>query len=726
MRHRTRTPTFLQMETGECGSAALGIILAYYGKWMAPEELRRACRVSRDGVNATNIVAAAQFYGLEAAAFQLELEQITKNQFPFIAFWNFNHFVVVEGYNHKYVFINDPAYGPRKVAKQTFSDSYSGIAIVFSPSDHFKAGKHQPSSLRLPLRWLSGAKQTLFLLAIVSLLLALPSILVPAFLKIFIDEILILNFNTWLFPLVVGMLLSTLLSVVTTGLQQYIILRIRTKLSLSSASQFFWHVLRVPIGFFEQRYIGDITARVNDCQNITALITGGVATSIVNIVLILFFLIIMFIYSSVLTAIVIGFSLVSISIFILLQRQLRDLNNHLLNQSAKLQSISMMGIKSIETLKANGTEGTFFEKWAGYQMSVLNTNQRVAIVSNILNVTPQTINNLSTAFIYGVGGLLIINGHLTMGGLIAFTYLMSTVSEPLQQFIGFASSFQQIRGDINRIQDVFNYQIDPIYKEKSSKSSPVNAQSTRLSGHVKLEQMSYAFDETGPAFIQNIDLMFSRHKTIAVVGKTGSGKSTLARLLLGLYRPTQGTVRYDGLTIDEIARSVFTTSVSYVDQNIVLFPGTIRDNLTMWDHSIPDAAVIKAAQDACIHEVISGRPGGYFSQVGEGGYNFSGGQAQRLEIAKALVLNPTVLILDEATAALDTLTESKVYSNIQTRQCALFIISHRLSTIKNCDEIIVLDRGKIVERGTHDSLYQQGGIYSKLMATDFMRSEPVS
>jgi len=710
-----KTPTILQMEASECGSAALGMILGYYGRWVSQEELRRVCGVSRDGVKAANIVKAAQYYDCEATAYQWDLEAVLAHDQPVIVYWNFNHFVVVEGSNHRYVFINDPASGPRKITHAVFNASYTGVAIALSPGANFQPGGSPPAPLKLFLGWLRGTKNPFILLAIVTLLFVIPGVAAPAFLKIFIDEVLVLRYHTWLVPLLAGIFISTLLAGVMTMMQQYFILRIRTKLALSSASQFFWHILRVPIGFFEQRYIGDVAARINSCQNISDLLSGPVVSSLINIFVILFFLGVMYIYSGILTAIVIVLALINIGIFLLMQRKLRDTSHHALNQEGKWNSISMMGLQAIETLKANGAETDFFTRWSGFQASNLNTYQRLIPYSTLSGTFPGTIASITNAMIYGAGGLLIINGQLTIGGLVAFTHLLTQVTTPLNQFIGFALSFQQIHGDLTRVQDGFNYQQDPLLENNTTEETFPH----QLSGGVQLKQVSFAFSELTPPFLQGIDLVIEPGQRIAVVGNSGCGKSTLAQLVLGLKQPTSGEIRFDGHLITAIPRKIFTTSVAWVDQQIVLFPGTIRENLTMWDDSVPEAAMVQAAQDACIHPDIAERPGGYLSLITEGNRNFSAGQAQRLEIAKALLLNPVLLVLDEATSALDALVEQRIVDNIKKRGCACLVIAHRLSTIRDSDSIIVLDKGQIIERGNHHQLLAQKGYYAELVNSQF-------
>jgi len=727
---RVRTPTVLQMEAVECGAASLAMVLAYYGLWVPLEELRVTCGVSRDGAKASNVVKGARVYGMEAKGIKADVDEVLKLEFPFIVFWNFNHFVVVEGAVGKSVYINDPASGPRKITRKEFDESYTGVALTMKPGPEFKKGGERRSVVKALNGYLKGSRTVLSYVIMVSMVLVVPGLLMPAFLKAFIDDVLIKDHNTWLLPILVGLLLTAVFSGFLTFIQQRYLLRVQIKLAISLAGKFFWHVLRVPVVFYTQRYVGDVAARVKSCHTVASLLSGSLSTNIVNCMMIVFYAAVMLLYSIPLTLIAAFLALVNVGALQMVKRKLKDLNSHLLNQQAKLTGASMAGLQAIETLKATGTENDFFGIWSGYQTNTINTNQNLGSYSAFLNSVPGLINSLTTALILGAGGFLIIDGQLTIGGLVAFQALLGHFTGPIQQLVGFGAQIQQIEGDLNRLDDVFRYKRDPVLhldetaedepekadNDNDEDAAPVYDGPDQLSGAIHIRDLCFGYSSLEAPLIEGFDLTLTPGKRVAFVGGSGSGKSTLAKLILGLYQPWSGTIHYDGYSIEQIPRNIFTNSVASVDQEIFLFEGTISDNLTMWDPSIPKEFMVRGAKDACIHDVITERPGGYESEVSEGNTNFSGGQSQRLEIARALVRNPKVIVLDEATASLDPLTEKMIDDNLRRRGCSCIIIAHRLSTIRDCDEIIVMDRGKLVERGTHDELMALKGRYSQLVA----------
>ena len=712
---RVHTPTVLQMEAVECGAASLGIILGYYGRYVPLEELRVSAGVSRDGARAINIVKAARGYGMTAEGLKLESGEALALTPPTVVFWNFNHFLVVEGSTDKWVYLNDPGSGPRRTTRKEFDDSFTGVALELRPGPDFKKGGQRRSLIKALWDRIGDAKDVLALIMAINLMLVFPGLLMPAFLKTFVDDVLTRGYNDWLFPLVVGLVLAAIANGVLTYLQQRYLLRVQFKMAVRSAADFFWHVLRLPVVFYTQRYIGDIASRVQSVHRIAQILSGPAPTAFANGLMIVFYALVMSIYSVWLTAIAVALTAINILAVRLVQRKRKDLNNHLLNQSAKLEGASMAGLQAIETLKASGTENDFFNIWAGYQSNTINTNQRLGIYSALLNSAPQLLGYLTTAAILGVGALLIIDGNLSIGGLVAFQALMTHFTGPAQQLVGFGGQLQVVSGDLNRLDDVLRYELDDVLKaddtDEDEKPQP------KLSGVIELRDISFGYSPLDPPLINDFSLSLTPGRRVAFVGSTGSGKSTMAKLIVGLYRPTSGEIYYDGKPINEIPRSVFTTSVAMVDQDIMMFQGTIRENITMWNPTIPRRDVIRAAKDAVIHDVIASRPGGYDSEAAEDGANFSGGQRQRIEIARALVRDPTILILDEATASLDPLTEQVIDDNLRRRGCACIIIAHRLSTIRDCEEIIVLDNGNIVERGTHVDLMAAKGRYAELVAS---------
>jgi len=718
---RKSVPTVLQMETVECGAACLGMILAYYGRWVPLEELRVACGVSRNGAKASNVVKAARSYGLDAQGRKLEIEETRSVPTPFVAFWGFNHFVVVEKVGASGAWINDPASGPRRVDARTFDQNFTGVALEFKPTADFQRGGHRAGMLRSIWPRLHGSHAALGYIATASLLLILPGIVLPAAMKTFVDDVLIRGFENWIFPLLIGVVLAGVASALLTILQQRHLLRLQTKLGIATAAEFFDHVLKVPLTFYAQRYVGDVASRVQSCHRLAQLLAGPLPTNLVHCVSAIFFLAVMAIYSVELTLIAAGLTLLNLLVVQGVRRVRETLNAVMLNQRAQLSSASMVMLQAIETLKASGAENDALHTWAGYQTNTTNTNQRMGRLSSWASAAPGLLEHLTTAAVLGFGAWLIINGDFTIGGLIAFQLLMGHFTTPINAMVGFAGQIQEIRGDLVRLDDVLRYPKDPALVSAPTRvddGAPHLGSDgdAKLSGRVELRQVTFGYSPLEDPLVSDFDLVLEPGRRVALVGGSGSGKSTVVKMILGLYPPGSGSILYDGKPIDRISRPVFTSSVASVDQDIFLFEGTIAENLSLWDDTIPREALVRAAKDADIYEMIAARPGGFDSMVAEGGANFSGGQRQRLEIARALVRNPTLLILDEATSALDPTTEKTIDDNLRRRGCACIIVAHRLSTIRDSDEIVVLDRGHVVERGTHEALIAAKRRYADLVA----------
>lgn len=712
---RAKVPTVLQMEAVECGAASLAMVLAYYGKYIPLEELRVACGVSRDGSKASNVLKAARKYGLKAKGYRKEPDSLKTMKGPMIIHWNFNHFLVVEGFKKGKVYLNDPGSGPRTVTEEEFDQSFTGIVLTFERTESFQKGGEKPSVIKALKKRLKGSRIALTYVILVGLAMVIPGLIIPIFSKTFVDEILLAGKKTWLTPLLWGMGITAVLKGILTWIQEHYLLKLETKIALSTSGQFLWHVLRLPIEFFTQRYSGDISSRMQSNDRVAQILSGQLATTALNFVMIVFYFILMLQYDIFLTFVGVIVATINVLYLKFVSTKRVDQNRKLLQDRGKLLGTAMSGLQIIETLKATGAESDFFSKWAGYQAKTLNTEQKMGVSTQFLSSIPSFLTTLTNTLVLILGGYRILNGHMTVGMLVAFQSLMGSFMGPVNGLVSLGSLLQEMEGDMNRLDDVLKYPLDEQTQEKIENYN-LEEFDGKLQGYVEIQDLTFGYSPLDPPLIDNFNLKLKPGSRVALVGGSGSGKSTIAKLVSGIYKPWSGEILFDRKRRRRIPRAVINNSLAVVDQDICMFGGTIKDNITLWDKSVPELDIIRAAKDACIHDDITSRIGGYDHSLDEGGTNFSGGQRQRLEIARALVNNPSILILDEATSALDPMTEKIVDQNIRRRGCTCIIVAHRLSTIRDCDEIIVLERGKIVQRGIHDELKNIDGQYKRLIS----------
>ena len=714
-KRRVKTPTILQMEAVECGAASLAMILAYHGLYVPLEALRVECGVSRDGSKASNLLKAARKFGMIAKGFRKEPNALSDLPTPMILFWNFNHFVVFEGIRGKKAYINDPAAGPRKLSIEELDQSFTGVVLTFEPGDAFQKGGRKPNIFRSLAQRFKGCGPALLYVVLAGFFLIIPGLVYPTYTKIFLDDVLIQGYRSWLRPLLLAMGITAIVQLSLNWLQRYFLLRFQLRVSLSGSSRFFHHVLRLPIPYFSQRFAGDLASRVQLNDKVAHLLSGQLAVTIIHLITVSFYAVIMFQYSVLLTLIGIGFALLNLLALKIASYRRKNVNMALQQDRGKLMGQTMTGLQMIETLKAGGAEADFFSQWAGYQSKVVNSQQRLSVSTQLLSAVPATLLSLNHTVMLFIGAILIINGQMTIGMLFAFQSLMMGFMQPFSDFVDLGSTLQETHADINRLDDVTANPVDTIFSEKNMAIEDGKAGPVKLTGRLELKNVTFGYSPLEPALIKDFSLTVKPGARVALVGASGSGKSTVAKLAAGLYEIWEGEILFDGRPLASIPKRIFTNSVAMVDQDIFLFDGTIRENLTLWDPTIPEAAIVRAARDACIHDDILRRPDGYEGKVEEDGRNFSGGQGQRLEIARGLTGNPTFLILDEATSALDPETEARVDDHLRRRGVTCLIVAHRLSTIRDCDEIIVLHGGSVVQRGPHRELLDQEGPYAELI-----------
>ncbi|MFC4607101.1 NHLP family bacteriocin export ABC transporter peptidase/permease/ATPase subunit [Streptomyces maoxianensis] len=709
-----RTPTVLQMEALECGAASLAMVLAHYGKHVPLEELRIACGVSRDGSRASNLLKAARSYGLQAKGMQMETAALAEMRVPAILFWEFNHYVVYDGMGHRFgrrgVHINDPDKGRRFVSMEAFDTSFTGVALIFEPTDNFRRGGRKPGIMSAVPARMRGTAGTLLAALLASLLLVAVGAAVPALSRTYIDMFLIGNQTSLLGPLFASMATMVALTAVLTGLQQANLLRGRIISSTLSSARFLRHLLRLPVTFFAQRSPADLVQRLQSNDAVAETLARDLAAAGVDGVVVILYAVLLWTYDPQLTVIGVLIALLNV-VAMRIVIKLRATNTQKLRaDSARLTNTSYTGLQLIETMKATGGENGYFRRWAGQHATTLEVQQRLGVPSAVLAAVAPTLATLNSALILWIGGLRAVEGHISIGLLVAFQALVTRFTAPITRLNGVAGRIQDFAADVARLKDVENFPVDALYSRQER-----DASTRRLKGHVTLENITFGYSPLDKPLLNGFSLTVGPGQQVALVGGSGSGKSTVSRLISGLYSPWEGTIRIDGQRLEDIPRSALAASVSFVDQDVFLFEGTVRDNVALWDPSIPDEAVVTALKDASLYDVIARRPDGIHSRVEQDGRNFSGGQRQRLEIARALVRRPSILVLDEVTSALDAQTERVIIDNLRRRGCACVVIAHRLSTVRDSDEIVVLDHGAVVERGRHEELVTAGGPYAELV-----------
>ena len=712
-KERVKVPTVLQMEATECGAASLAMILAYYGRWLPLEFLRQECGVTRDGSNADNLLKAARRQGCVAKAFAGRSEVLRKKEFPLILFWEFNHFLVLEGFQGDTVFLNDPAMGRRTVPWDEFITSYTGVYMKITPDENFKPEGEPYSIVKTVAAKLREDKWALIFLMVLGLCMIIPGLAVPVMSQIFIDDVFSLKHADWIVKLLIAMFGTMVMLGIMTAMRAAVLTYWQKKLTIADSSGFFWHVLRMPVAFFQQRYAADIASRIQFNESTAEVLSNQAATALLDLLVALFYLLLLFQYSVPLTLIGISISVVDIFVFLYMRRRQTDLIMRIQQDASKAYGVLMSGLMMVESIKANGSEGDLFAKWAGYAAKASVATQEMKLWTMKVKLLPLLLGGLNTALIMTVGGFSIMEGIMTAGIYMAFNNLIAKFHEPVQKLLSLGNVLQNTEMQMRRLDDVRRYKTDTL--NYPDENQTVSFSGNRLSGELTLKDVSFGYSPLDPPLIEHFDLHLEPGRWAAVVGSSGSGKSTLAKLVAGLYEEWSGEILFDGVKRREIPRPVIVNSLATVDQDVFQISGTVRQNISMFDKSVPSADIVQAAQDACIHDDIIQLQGGYDAEVAEGGLNFSGGQRQRLEIARALAFNPSLLILDEATSAIDPMTEQKCLENIRRRGCTCLIVAHRLSTIREADEIIVLERGKVAERGTHRELISHDGPYRRLI-----------
>ncbi len=713
-RKYVKTPTVYQMEATECGAASLAMITAYYGKHIPLDKLRIDTGVSRDGCKASKILKGARKHGFDADGYSMGIEALKDDvALPCIIHWNFNHFVVFEGIKGGHAYINDPASGRRRLTMEELDDGFTGVTLTFKPNGDFVKEKNRNSILFFAMKMLKGQGFSMLYMLLVGLVLVVPGIILPVLTRIFIDDILVLGNTDWIRIIIVSMLAAALFQAGFGYYRQNLLIKLQNKLSVISTYKFLFHLFRLPMAFFDQRFSGDLSSRVTNSDEVSNFLITDFIENVLNIFVSVIYLALLFMYSWQLALIGVATVAVNLTVMKLSSDYMSRSIMKLQQDTGTMFGVMLGGINIITTLKAAGVENRYAARVLGHHAKTATKTQEHGKLMQIVNSIPEVTTQICNILVLIVGGVLVINGSITAGMLVAFNTLLGSFMKPTGELMGFAQKLQKAKADMARVEDILNYEQDEIYQTNEKRVVSFE----KLSGALKLDKVAFGYSRLEKPLINDLEIEVKPGRSIAVVGASGSGKSTVSKLISGLYCPWEGTVYFDGIPKNEIPPEILNSSISTVSQEISLFAGSVKENITMWNRSVRDYDIVRAAKDACIHDTITKKPGAYDYMLTEGGKNMSGGQRQRLEIARALVTNPTILVMDEATSALDAVVEKEIIDNIKRRACTCIVVAHRLSTIRDCDEIIVTEKGQVVQRGTHDELAKAEGHYQRLMQT---------
>ena len=712
-----KVPLIMQMEMLESGAACLAMVMAYYGKWIPLEQVRVDCGISRDGSNAKNILRAAGSYGFVTQEYRGEPDGLQRNgSFPCIIHWDSCRFVVLNGFKKGKAIINDPARGVCAVPMEEFDRSFSGTCLMLAPGESFVPEGKPKSVWSFAMKRLKGTGAAVPFTVLSTMIVVLLNMIRPGFSRVFMDRLLTGENPEWFYPMLIGLTFVSAIHILGLAIHDYYSNKIHGKMALVGSSTFLWKILHLPMEFFNQRMTGDLQNRQNANSAIAGNLVVTVAPLMMNLIMVSFYLVVMLRYSWAMTLVGVASVAINLSMARIISAKRVNISRVQVRDMAKLDSATVAGVEMIETIKASGAENGYFEKWSGYQASMNTQTVKFTKANLYLTTLPTLVSTLTSTIVTMMGVYLAMRGSFTVGMIMAFQGFLTAFITPANSLIIAGQTISEMRTAMERVEDVMQYPTAPCFHQETAEAE--NVSYAKLQGQIELKNVTFGYSPLAEPLIKDFTLSIKPGSRIALVGASGCGKSTVAKLISGLYQPWSGEITFDGIPIGQIDRNVFTGSVAVVDQDLTIFEDSISENIKMWDNSIEDFEMILAARDAQIHEDIMQREGGYRHPLTEGGKNFSGGQRQRLEIARALAQDPTVIIMDEATSALDAKNERDVVNAISDRGITCIVIAHRLSTIRDCDEILVMDHGIVVERGSHEELFAKGGRYTELVTSD--------